>query len=183
MPTTSAGASRWSSARPSRTRSASSRATRCSWSPARRAASSPRSPPIWPRPPGRTFHLLDLVPEPDASDPDLDRFVSDTDGLKRELAERIKQRGERPTPKLVERELAAHRACARRAGRDRGDPRRRRHGALAPVRPHRPGSGPGGAGRCARGRARGRADALRRASRSATSCPTSRSASTTSSST
>jgi NAD(P)-dependent dehydrogenase (short-subunit alcohol dehydrogenase family) len=53
-----------------------------------------------------TFHLLDLVPEPDASDPDLDRFVSDPDGLKRELTERIRQRGERPTPKLLERELA-----------------------------------------------------------------------------
>jgi NAD(P)-dependent dehydrogenase (short-subunit alcohol dehydrogenase family) len=54
---------------------------------------------------GGTFHLLDLVPEPDASDPDLERFVADRDGLKLELAERIKQRGERPTPKLVEREL------------------------------------------------------------------------------
>ena len=55
---------------------------------------------------GGAFHLLDLVPEPDASDPDLDRFVSDRDGLKRELADRIKERGERPTPKLVERDLA-----------------------------------------------------------------------------
>ena len=32
--------------------------------------------------------------------------MSDKDGLKLELAERIRQRGERPTPKLVERELA-----------------------------------------------------------------------------
>ena len=55
---------------------------------------------------GATFHLLDLVPEPDASDPDLDRFISDPDGLKLELAERIKQSGKRPTPKLIERELA-----------------------------------------------------------------------------
>ncbi len=55
---------------------------------------------------GGTFHLLDLVPEPDPTDPDLARFASDRDGLKRELAERIKQRGERPTPKLVERELS-----------------------------------------------------------------------------
>ena len=53
-----------------------------------------------------TFHLLDLVPEPDRSDPDLDRFGSDPEGLKRELAERIKERGERPTPKLVEREMS-----------------------------------------------------------------------------
>ena len=43
---------------------------------------------------GATFHLLDLVPEPDASDPDLDRFISDPDGLKLELAERIKQSGQ-----------------------------------------------------------------------------------------
>ena len=55
---------------------------------------------------GGSFHLLDLVPEPDPADPDLARFSSDRDGLKRELAERIKQSGERPTPKLVERELS-----------------------------------------------------------------------------
>ncbi len=55
---------------------------------------------------GATFHLLDLVPEPDPGDPDLARFVSDRDGLKRELAARIKEGGERPTPKLVERALA-----------------------------------------------------------------------------
>ena len=55
---------------------------------------------------GGTFHLFDLVPEPDPDDPDLQRFASDRDQLKRDLAERIKDRGERPTPKLVERELA-----------------------------------------------------------------------------
>jgi NAD(P)-dependent dehydrogenase (short-subunit alcohol dehydrogenase family) len=55
---------------------------------------------------GGSFHLLDLVPEPDAADPDVAHFASDRDGLKRELAERIKERGERPTPKLVERELS-----------------------------------------------------------------------------
>ncbi len=55
---------------------------------------------------GGTFHLLDLVPEPDPGDPDLERFDSDREQLKRDLAERIKERGERPTPKLVERELA-----------------------------------------------------------------------------
>ncbi len=53
-----------------------------------------------------TFHLLDLVPEPDPADPDVRRFSDDRDGLKRDLAERIKQRGERPTPKLVEREIS-----------------------------------------------------------------------------
>jgi malonyl CoA-acyl carrier protein transacylase len=53
-----------------------------------------------------TFHLLDLVPAPDPQDPDLARFASDKDGLKRELADRLREHGEKPTPKLVERELA-----------------------------------------------------------------------------
>ena len=55
---------------------------------------------------GATFHLLDLVPEPDPTDADLVAFGSDRDGLKRTLAERITARGERATPVLVERELA-----------------------------------------------------------------------------
>ena len=56
---------------------------------------------------GGTFYLLDLVPEPDAANPDLKRFVSDKDGLKRDLFARIQARGERATPALVEKELAA----------------------------------------------------------------------------
>ncbi len=64
---------------------------------------------------GGVFHMLDLVPEPDPEDPDLARFSSDRDGLKAELAERIRERGKRPTPKLIERELARiERACAAR---------------------------------------------------------------------
>ncbi|HEX6618736.1 MAG TPA: SDR family NAD(P)-dependent oxidoreductase, partial [Solirubrobacteraceae bacterium] len=55
---------------------------------------------------GGSFHLFDLVAEPDPADPDLARFAGDRDALKGELAERIRERGERPTPKLVERELA-----------------------------------------------------------------------------
>ncbi|HSB85558.1 MAG TPA: SDR family NAD(P)-dependent oxidoreductase [Ilumatobacteraceae bacterium] len=55
---------------------------------------------------GGTFHLLDLIAEPDPAEPDIRRFVADRDGLKRELAERIAARGERATPALVERELA-----------------------------------------------------------------------------
>jgi acyl transferase domain-containing protein/acyl carrier protein len=55
---------------------------------------------------GGTFHLLDLAPEPDPADPDLARFASDREGLKRDLFERIKARGERATPALVEKELA-----------------------------------------------------------------------------
>ncbi len=56
---------------------------------------------------GGTFFLLDLVPAPDPNNPDLARFVSDKDGLKRDLFERMKARGERATPALVEKELAA----------------------------------------------------------------------------
>ncbi len=55
---------------------------------------------------GGTFHLLDLVPAPDESDPDLARFATDKDGLKRELFGRIKQSGQRATPILVEKQLA-----------------------------------------------------------------------------
>ncbi|HEY2019500.1 MAG TPA: SDR family NAD(P)-dependent oxidoreductase, partial [Bryobacteraceae bacterium] len=55
---------------------------------------------------GGTFYLLDLVPEPDPANPDLDRFVNDKDGLKRDLFARIQARGERATPALVEKELA-----------------------------------------------------------------------------
>ena len=55
---------------------------------------------------GGTFHLLDLVPEPDPANPDLDRFLTDREGLKRNLFQRIKDRGERATPALVEREMA-----------------------------------------------------------------------------
>ena len=56
---------------------------------------------------GGTFYLLDLVPKPDPNNPDLKRFVTDKEGLKRELFERIQARGERATPALVEKELAA----------------------------------------------------------------------------
>ena len=55
---------------------------------------------------GGSFHLLDLAPEPDPNDPDVARFTSDREGLKRDLFERLKARGERATPALVEKELA-----------------------------------------------------------------------------
>ena len=56
---------------------------------------------------GGTLYLLDLVPEPAADNPDLKRFTTDRDGLKRDLFARIQARGERATPVLVEKELAA----------------------------------------------------------------------------
>jgi acyl transferase domain-containing protein len=55
---------------------------------------------------GGIFYLLDLVPEPDAANPDLKRFVTDKEGLKRDLFARIQARGERATPALVEKQLA-----------------------------------------------------------------------------
>ena len=68
---------------------------------------------------GGTFYLLDLVPEPDPANPDLKRFVTDKDGLKRDLFARIQARGERATPALVEKELAAlERAQAARSAID-----------------------------------------------------------------
>ena len=56
---------------------------------------------------GGMFYLLDLVPEPDPENPDLKRFATDKEGLKRDLFARIQARGERATPALVEKELAA----------------------------------------------------------------------------
>jgi acyl transferase domain-containing protein len=53
-----------------------------------------------------TFHLLDLIAAPDPADPDLRRYVEDRDGLKVELAGRMRERGERPTPVAIDRELA-----------------------------------------------------------------------------
>ena len=64
---------------------------------------------------GGTFYLLDLVPEPDPADPDLERVTSDRENLKRDLFGRIQARGERATPALVEKELASlERALAAR---------------------------------------------------------------------
>jgi NAD(P)-dependent dehydrogenase (short-subunit alcohol dehydrogenase family) len=56
---------------------------------------------------GGHFYLLDMVPEPDPANADIRRVASDRDGLKRDIFERLKAGGERATPALVERELAA----------------------------------------------------------------------------
>ena len=53
-----------------------------------------------------TFHLLDLTPEPDPADPDLRRYTEDREGFKTVIGSRMRERGERPTPVLIERELA-----------------------------------------------------------------------------
>jgi hypothetical protein len=55
---------------------------------------------------GGTFHLLDVSPPPEPDDPDLRRYVSDRDGLKLDLAARMRDLGERPTPVAIDKELA-----------------------------------------------------------------------------
>jgi acyl transferase domain-containing protein len=68
---------------------------------------------------GGTFELLDLAPAPRPGDPDLDRLTTDRDRLKRDLFERLRATTERPTPALVERELARlERQAAARAAID-----------------------------------------------------------------
>jgi acyl transferase domain-containing protein/acyl carrier protein/NADP-dependent 3-hydroxy acid dehydrogenase YdfG len=54
---------------------------------------------------GGIFHLLDLAPEPDPNNPDLRRFSTDKEGLKRDIFERIKSQGNKATPVMVEKEL------------------------------------------------------------------------------
>jgi NAD(P)-dependent dehydrogenase (short-subunit alcohol dehydrogenase family) len=55
---------------------------------------------------GGVFYLMDLVPEPARDDEDIRRFVTDREGLKRDIFERLKASGERATPAMVEKELA-----------------------------------------------------------------------------
>jgi NADP-dependent 3-hydroxy acid dehydrogenase YdfG/acyl carrier protein len=54
---------------------------------------------------GGTFHLLDLAPTPEREDHEVKLFATDKDNLKRDLFEKLKARGERATPIMVEREL------------------------------------------------------------------------------
>ena len=92
---------------------------------------------------GGTFYLLDLVPEPDPNNPDLKRFVSDKDGLKRDLFARIQASGQRATPALVEKELAGAGTGASCSERNRRGTRCWRHGAVLQRQPY-------GCGRCGR---------------------------------
>jgi NAD(P)-dependent dehydrogenase (short-subunit alcohol dehydrogenase family) len=55
---------------------------------------------------GGIFYLLDLTPEPDPNNSDLQKLISDKEGLKRDIFERLKSRGERATPAMVDKELA-----------------------------------------------------------------------------
>ena len=55
---------------------------------------------------GGVFHLMDLVPEPDPGDPDLIQFATDREAYKKTIGERLAASGTRPTPVLIEREVA-----------------------------------------------------------------------------
>jgi len=56
---------------------------------------------------GGVFYLLDLTPEPDPEDSDLEKLVSDNEGLKKDIFERLKSGGKRVTPVMVGKEIAA----------------------------------------------------------------------------
>jgi len=55
---------------------------------------------------GGIFYLLDLIPEPDAGNTDFTRLETDKENLKREIFERLRLRGERATPVMVDKEIA-----------------------------------------------------------------------------
>jgi NAD(P)-dependent dehydrogenase (short-subunit alcohol dehydrogenase family) len=55
---------------------------------------------------GGTYHLLDLVAEPDRDNPLIALFRNDREALKRQVFESLKETGERATPALVEKEIA-----------------------------------------------------------------------------
>ncbi len=55
---------------------------------------------------GGTFHLLDLAEAPPKDDQDVARFSTDREGLKRDLVERERAAGGKPTPKTIEQALA-----------------------------------------------------------------------------
>jgi acyl transferase domain-containing protein/NAD(P)-dependent dehydrogenase (short-subunit alcohol dehydrogenase family)/acyl carrier protein len=56
---------------------------------------------------GGIFYLLDLTPEPDPANQDLARLETDKESLKRDIFERLKKQGERATPVMVDKEIAA----------------------------------------------------------------------------
>ena len=73
---------------------------------------------------GGIFYLLDVVPKPDPANEDIKRFAADKEGLKRDLADRLKTAGKRVTPAMAEKELAAlERAQAAKRQSMLSDPR------------------------------------------------------------
>ncbi len=61
---------------------------------------------------GGIFHLLDLTAAPDPEDPDLRQYLDDRDAFRSVLVNRAKERGERPTPVAIERELSGYERLA-----------------------------------------------------------------------
>jgi acyl transferase domain-containing protein/acyl carrier protein len=57
---------------------------------------------------GGTFHLLDLTPEPDPNDENLQAYITDVNAFKLQVAAELKAKGERATPVAIERELAKY---------------------------------------------------------------------------
>jgi NAD(P)-dependent dehydrogenase (short-subunit alcohol dehydrogenase family) len=57
---------------------------------------------------GGTFHLIDLTPQPDPEDAQLGAYIADLDAFKLTVAAELKEKGERPTPVAIERELARY---------------------------------------------------------------------------
>jgi acyl transferase domain-containing protein/acyl carrier protein/NAD(P)-dependent dehydrogenase (short-subunit alcohol dehydrogenase family) len=55
---------------------------------------------------GGIFYMMDLTPEPDPGNGDIARLDTDKEGLKRDIFERLKLRGERVTPVMVDKEIA-----------------------------------------------------------------------------
>ena len=53
------------------------------------------------------FYLLDLVDVPDRDDADILLYRSDVEALKRKLIDEARARGERPTPVVIEKQIAA----------------------------------------------------------------------------
>ena len=63
------------------------------------------------RPRAATFHLLDLAPRPEAGDPDVARLATDRDGLKLEIAGRLRA-ARRADAEARRARTGAHRASA-----------------------------------------------------------------------
>ncbi len=53
------------------------------------------------------FYLLDLVDVPDRNDADILLYRNDVEALKRKLIDEARERGERPTPVVIEKQIAA----------------------------------------------------------------------------
>ena len=173
-----------SSRRPTASPAWRSAATASSSSPAPRAASSRPSSPTWRPHPAAPSTCSTWCRSPIRRTRTCSASSRDREGLKRDLFERIKARGERATPALVERELAALERAQAALARDRGRARRRRHGALPQRRSDAtPTPWRASSTRCAQTAAASTCCCTPPASRSAASCPTRSRASSTSSST